>query len=70
MTWILLTRWYKYASMGLGIFGLYLVTKHAILYLMERRRRWELQKRYDQFVYPLRLFSFVLFQMLFMNVDC
>ncbi|KAL4038733.1 hypothetical protein IC575_002357 [Cucumis melo] len=38
-------RWYKYASMGLSIFGLYLVTKHIILYLMERRRRWELQKR-------------------------
>ncbi|KAA0050873.1 mitochondrial ubiquitin ligase activator of NFKB 1 [Cucumis melo var. makuwa] len=38
-------RWYKYASTGLSIFYLYLVTKHVILYLMEIRFRWELQKR-------------------------
>ncbi|XP_022960253.1 E3 ubiquitin-protein ligase SP1 isoform X1 [Cucurbita moschata] len=38
-------RWYKYASLGLSIFGLYLVTKHAILYLLGRRRRWKYQKR-------------------------
>ena len=40
------TRWYKYASMGLTAFGVYLIAKHAIQYVMQRRRRWELQRRY------------------------
>ncbi|XP_062144784.1 E3 ubiquitin-protein ligase SP1 [Alnus glutinosa] len=38
-------RWYKYASMGLTAFGVYLIAKRAFQYIMERRRRWELQKR-------------------------
>ncbi|KAB2616141.1 mitochondrial ubiquitin ligase activator of NFKB 1 [Pyrus ussuriensis x Pyrus communis] len=38
-------RWYKYASMGLTVFGVYLVAKHSIQYIMERKRRRELQKR-------------------------
>ncbi|XWS46777.1 hypothetical protein CRYUN_Cryun14cG0097200 [Craigia yunnanensis] len=38
-------RWYKYASFGLTIFGVFLITKHAIHYVLERRRRWELQRR-------------------------
>lgn len=38
-------RWYKYASMGLTAFGFYLIAKRTFQYIMERRRRWELQKR-------------------------
>lgn len=38
-------RWYKYASVGLTAFGVYLIAKHAVQYIMERRRRWELQKK-------------------------
>ncbi|XP_007050690.2 PREDICTED: E3 ubiquitin-protein ligase SP1 [Theobroma cacao] len=38
-------RLYKYASFGLTIFGVFLITKHAIRYVLERRRRWELQRR-------------------------
>ncbi|TQD86508.1 hypothetical protein C1H46_027997 [Malus baccata] len=38
-------RWYKYASVGLTVFGVYLVAKHSIQYIIERKRRWELQKR-------------------------
>ncbi|KAL5123739.1 E3 ubiquitin-protein ligase SP1 [Glycine soja] len=38
-------RWYKYASMGLTVFGAYLIAKHAIRYILERRRRSELQRR-------------------------
>ncbi|XP_047334937.1 E3 ubiquitin-protein ligase SP1 isoform X2 [Impatiens glandulifera] len=38
-------RWYRYASVGFTIFGLYLLTKHAVQYIMERRRHWELRKR-------------------------
>ncbi|MBA0795495.1 hypothetical protein Gohar_006355, partial [Gossypium harknessii] len=37
-------RLYKYASFGLTIFGAFLITKHAILYFLERRRRRELQR--------------------------
>ncbi|GAV78716.1 GIDE domain-containing protein/zf-C3HC4_3 domain-containing protein [Cephalotus follicularis] len=39
------SRWYKYASMGLTVFGVFLITKHAIHYILERRRRRELQRR-------------------------
>lgn len=39
------TRWYKFASMGLSVLGVCLVTKHAIGYFLERKRRWALQKR-------------------------
>ncbi|KAJ1435743.1 E3 Ubiquitin ligase, GIDE-type [Sesbania bispinosa] len=38
-------RWYKYASVGLTVFGAYLIAKHFIRYFLERRRRYELQKR-------------------------
>ncbi|XP_034227700.1 E3 ubiquitin-protein ligase SP1-like isoform X2 [Prunus dulcis] len=38
-------RWYKYASLGLTVFGVYLVAKHSVQYILERRRRWELQRR-------------------------
>lgn len=38
-------RWYKYASMGFTVFGFYLLAKHAIQYILERKRRWYLQKR-------------------------
>ncbi|KAM1344016.1 hypothetical protein EV1_008121 [Malus domestica] len=38
-------RWYKYASVGLTVFGVYLVAKHSIQYIIERKRRWEMQKR-------------------------
>ncbi|XP_019055920.1 PREDICTED: E3 ubiquitin-protein ligase SP1-like isoform X2 [Nelumbo nucifera] len=38
-------RWYKYSSMGFTIFGVYLIAKHAIQYIIERRRRWDLQRR-------------------------
>ncbi|KAF7804780.1 E3 ubiquitin-protein ligase SP1 [Senna tora] len=38
-------RWYKFASMGLTVFGAYLIAKHAIQYFLERKRRRELQRR-------------------------
>ncbi|WVY97076.1 hypothetical protein V8G54_029227 [Vigna mungo] len=38
-------RWYKYASVGLTVFGAYLIAKHAIRYILERRRRSELQRK-------------------------
>ncbi|KAL3517538.1 hypothetical protein ACH5RR_020127 [Cinchona calisaya] len=38
-------RWYRYASMGFTVFGVYLIAKHAFQYVMERRRHWELRKR-------------------------
>ncbi|XP_022758157.1 E3 ubiquitin-protein ligase SP1-like isoform X2 [Durio zibethinus] len=38
-------RWYKYASIGLTIFGVFLITKHVIHYVLERRRRRELRRR-------------------------
>ncbi|TYJ09302.1 hypothetical protein E1A91_A11G132200v1 [Gossypium mustelinum] len=38
-------RWYKYASFGLTIFGVFLITKHTIHYVLERRHRWELRRR-------------------------
>lgn len=43
------TRLYKYASLGLTVFGVYLIAKHSVHYIMERKRRWELQKRYVSF---------------------
>lgn len=39
-------RWYKCASFGLTVFGVFMIAKHAVQYILERRRRWELQKRY------------------------
>ncbi|CAF2039197.1 hypothetical protein HID58_032763 [Brassica napus] len=39
------SRWYKYASMGLTVFGVFLITKHVIDHVLERRRHRELQKR-------------------------
>ncbi|CAK8572896.1 unnamed protein product [Lathyrus sativus] len=38
-------RWYKFASMGLTVFGVYLIANHAIRYIMEKRHRNEIQKR-------------------------
>ncbi|XVF72480.1 hypothetical protein PTKIN_Ptkin12aG0124600 [Pterospermum kingtungense] len=38
-------RWYKYASFGVTIFGVFLITKQIIHYVLERRRRWELHRR-------------------------
>ncbi|XP_068662074.1 E3 ubiquitin-protein ligase SP1-like isoform X2 [Aristolochia californica] len=38
-------RWCQYASVGFTVFGVYLIAKHAIRAFMERRRRWDLQKR-------------------------
>ncbi|KAL2598938.1 hypothetical protein AAZV13_10G022600 [Glycine max] len=35
----------EYASVGLTVFGAYLIAKHAIRYILERRRRSELQRR-------------------------
>lgn len=43
----LASRWYKYASAGFTVFGFYLIAKHAFRYMMERRRHWELKKRYN-----------------------
>ncbi|KAF9669406.1 hypothetical protein SADUNF_Sadunf14G0104400 [Salix dunnii] len=43
-------RWYKYASLGLTVFGAFLIAKHVILYIMERKRCWELQSRYASLV--------------------
>ncbi|XP_010418429.1 PREDICTED: E3 ubiquitin-protein ligase SP1 [Camelina sativa] len=39
------SRWYKYASMGFTVFGVFLITKHVIDSVLERRRRRQLQKR-------------------------
>ncbi|KAL6505100.1 Subtilisin-like protease 1 [Orobanche gracilis] len=39
------SRLCKYASMGLTVFGVYLLAKHAIQYIMERRRHREMRKR-------------------------
>lgn len=38
-------RWYKFASLGFTVFGVYLIAKHAVGLILERRRRWELHKR-------------------------
>ncbi|KAM0954257.1 putative transcription factor C2H2 family [Dioscorea sansibarensis] len=38
-------RWYKYASYGFGVFGIYLLAKHAVQFILERRRRSDLRKR-------------------------
>ncbi|XP_070003777.1 E3 ubiquitin-protein ligase SP1 isoform X1 [Nicotiana sylvestris] len=39
------SRWYKYASMGFTVFGVYLLLKHAFRYMMERKRHWEYRRR-------------------------
>ncbi|KAH7676901.1 putative E3 ubiquitin ligase protein [Dioscorea alata] len=31
--------WYKYASYGFSLFGIYLLAKHAVQFILERRRR-------------------------------
>ncbi|KAL1225325.1 E3 ubiquitin-protein ligase SP1 [Cardamine amara subsp. amara] len=38
-------RWYRYASMGFTVFGVFLITKHIIDSILERIRRRQLQKR-------------------------
>lgn len=40
-----LAKWYKLASMGFSVFGIYLLAKHVLEYILEKRRRWELQER-------------------------
>lgn len=63
----LASRWYKYASAGFTVFGFYLIAKHAFLHIMERRRHWELKKRYNSenshewFVCKLWWFAFFFF---------
>ncbi|KAH7676899.1 E3 ubiquitin-protein ligase MUL1 protein [Dioscorea alata] len=37
--------WYKYASYGFSVFGIYLLAKHAVQFILERRRRSDLRKR-------------------------
>ncbi|KAI5070951.1 hypothetical protein GOP47_0013202 [Adiantum capillus-veneris] len=39
------SRWYKFMSLGFTVFGLYLMTTHAIKYFFERRRRAALNRR-------------------------
>ena len=39
-------RWYKCASAGLTVLSVFMIANHAIRYIMERRRRNELEKRY------------------------
>lgn len=39
------SRWYKYMSLGFTVFGIYLMTSHAIKYFLERRRRAMLHRR-------------------------
>ncbi|KAF9607181.1 hypothetical protein IFM89_032403 [Coptis chinensis] len=39
------SRFYKYASMGFTVVGVFLIAKHTIRYIMERRRRYDLQLR-------------------------
>lgn len=39
------SRWYKYMSLGLTVFGVYLITVHAIKYFLERKRRAALHRR-------------------------
>ncbi|URE17037.1 E3 Ubiquitin ligase [Musa troglodytarum] len=41
----ILNRWYQFASTGFTVFGVFLLAKHALQYILERRRRRELQKR-------------------------
>ncbi|KAJ0979661.1 hypothetical protein J5N97_015135 [Dioscorea zingiberensis] len=38
-------RWYQYASLGFTVFGVCLLAKRAIQYILERRRRSDLRKR-------------------------
>ncbi|AES61874.2 putative aminoacyltransferase, E1 ubiquitin-activating enzyme [Medicago truncatula] len=38
-------RWYKYASAGLTVLSVYMIANHAVRYILERRRRNELEKR-------------------------
>ncbi|KAL9239214.1 hypothetical protein vseg_013554 [Gypsophila vaccaria] len=38
-------RWYKYASIGFSVFGVYLIAKHTLGLILEKRRRWELHQR-------------------------
>ncbi|KAH9305306.1 hypothetical protein KI387_009710, partial [Taxus chinensis] len=38
-------RWYNFASLGFTIFGVYLIAKHAIRHILEKRRQRVLQRR-------------------------
>lgn len=46
----LFSRWYHYASMGLTVIGFCMIVKKGIEYVLERRQRWEFQRRYVKFV--------------------
>ncbi|KAL4205417.1 hypothetical protein AMTRI_Chr01g114500 [Amborella trichopoda] len=39
------SRWYRFASLGFTVFGAFLMAKHVVSYLLERRRRKALQRR-------------------------
>ncbi|MCO5564129.1 hypothetical protein L7F22_017785 [Adiantum nelumboides] len=39
------SRWYKYMSLGFTVFGLYLMTSHAVKCFLERRRRAAFNRR-------------------------
>lgn len=39
-------RCYKYSSVGFTVFGVYLLGKHVFQHIIERRRHWEVRKRY------------------------
>ncbi|KAF9597796.1 hypothetical protein IFM89_021881, partial [Coptis chinensis] len=41
-------RFYKYASMGFTVVGVFLIAKHTIRYIMERRLRYDLQRRQSE----------------------
>ncbi|KAG6527311.1 hypothetical protein ZIOFF_009410 [Zingiber officinale] len=41
----LCNRWYQIASTGFTVVGIFLLTKHALQHVLEKRRCWELQKR-------------------------
>jgi len=38
-------RWFKFASLGFTIFGVYLMKTHALRHIMERRRQREWKRR-------------------------
>jgi hypothetical protein len=43
--------------MGLTVFGVYLIAKRTFQYIMERRRRSELQKRYFVLVFIIAIWK-------------
>ncbi|KAG6523066.1 hypothetical protein ZIOFF_012919 [Zingiber officinale] len=41
----LCNRWYQITSPGFTVVGIFLLAKHAVQHVLEKRRCWELQKR-------------------------